>query len=93
MCIRDRAGVDTAIAVAIPLAVAGLFLTMIVRTLSVICVHQMDAAASKGSFKGVEAWHIIAVCVQGIQMCIRDRARSFQECHQSADSAQETAKL
>ena len=58
---QGRAGVDTAIAVAIPLAVAGLFLTMIVRTLSVICVHQMDAAAAKGSFKGVEAWHIIAV--------------------------------
>ena len=47
---QGRAGVDTAIAVAIPLAVAGLFLTMIVRTLSVICVHQMDAAAAKGSF-------------------------------------------
>ncbi len=62
---QGRAGVDTAIAVAIPLAVAGLFLTMIVRTLSVICVHQMDAAAAKGSFKGVEAWHIIAVCFTG----------------------------
>ena len=60
---QGRAGVDTAIAVAIPLAVAGLFLTMIVRTLSVICVHQMDAAASK-------AWHIIAVCLQGIRIAI-----------------------
>ena len=58
------------ILVAIPLAVAGLFLTMIVRTLSVICVHQMDAAAAKGSFKGVEAWHIIAVCLQGIRIAI-----------------------
>ena len=58
---QGRAGVDTAIAVAIPLAVAGLFLTMIVRTLSVICVHQMDAAAAKGSFKGVEAWHILSL--------------------------------
>ena len=67
---QGRAGVDTAIAVAIPLAVAGLFLTMIVRTLSVICVHQMDAAAAKGSFKGVEAWHIIAVCLLGIRIAI-----------------------
>lgn len=67
---QGRAGVDTAIAVAIPLAVAGLFLTMIVRTLSVICVHQMDAAAAKGSFKGVEAWHINAVCLQGIRIAI-----------------------
>ena len=57
---QGEAGVDTAIAVAIPLAVAGLFLTMVVRTLSVACVHRMDAAAAKGSFGGVEAWHIIA---------------------------------
>ena len=67
---QGRAGVDTAIAVAIPLAVAGLFLTMIVRTLSVICVHQMDAAAEKGSFKGVEVWHIIAIALQGIRIAI-----------------------
>lgn len=67
---QGRAGVDTAIAVAIPLAVAGLFLTMVVRTLSVICVHQMDAAAEKGSFGGVELWHIIAIALQGIRIAI-----------------------
>ena len=65
-----QTAISTAIAVAIPLSVAGLFLTMIVRTLSVVCVHQMDAAAAKGSFKGVEAWHIIAVCLQGIRIAI-----------------------
>ena len=32
--------------------------------------EQMDAAAAKGSFKGVEAWHIIAVCLQGIRIAI-----------------------
>ena len=63
-------GVSTAIAVAIPLAVAGLFLTMIVRTLSVACVHRMDAAAEKGNFKGVEAWHIVAVIMQGLGIAI-----------------------
>ena len=42
------AGVSTAIAVAIPLAVAGLFLTMICRTLAVPMVHFMDAAAETG---------------------------------------------
>ena len=67
---QGRAGVDTAIAVAIPLAVAGLFLTMIVRTLSVICVHQMDAAAEKANFKGIELWHIIAICLQGLRIAI-----------------------
>ena len=63
-------GVGTAIAVAIPLAVAGLFLTMIVRTLSVVCAHRMDAAAEKGSFAGVELWHIIAVIMQGLRIAI-----------------------
>lgn len=64
------AGVSTAIAVAIPLAVAGLFLTMVVRTLSVFYSHQMDAAATKGSFAGVEAWQIIAICTQGLRIMI-----------------------
>lgn len=64
------AGVSTAIAVAIPLAVAGLFLTMIVRTLSVACVHQMDAAAENGNIKGVELWHIIAIVMQGLRITI-----------------------
>lgn len=67
---QGEAGVDTAIAVAIPLAVAGLFLTMVVRTLSVACVHRMDAAAAKGSFGGVETWHIIAICMQGLRIAI-----------------------
>jgi mannose PTS system EIIC component len=40
-------GVSSAIAIAVPLAVAGLFLTMIVRTLAVPIVHFMDAAAEK----------------------------------------------
>lgn len=48
---QGTAGVSTAIAVAIPLAVAGLFLTMVVRTLSVACVHRMDAAAEKSKFQ------------------------------------------
>ncbi|MDD3745484.1 MAG: PTS mannose/fructose/sorbose transporter subunit IIC [Anaerostipes sp.] len=67
---QGKAGVSTAIAVAIPLAVAGLFLTMVVRTLSVACVHRMDAAAEKCNFKGVELWHIIAICLQGIRIAI-----------------------
>ena len=54
-------GVSTAIAVAIPLAVAGLFLTMVVRTLSV---------AEKVNFRGVEMWHIIAICLQGLRIAI-----------------------
>lgn len=70
-------GVDTAIAIAIPLAVAGLFLTMVVRTLSVPMVHQMDAAAEKGNFKAVEMWQIIAICAQGLRIAIPAAALLF----------------
>ena len=64
------AGVSTAIAVAIPLAVAGLFLTMICRTLAVPMVHFMDAASEKGDFFGVQLWHIIAIIMQGLRIAI-----------------------
>ncbi len=67
---QGKEGVSTAIAVAIPLAVAGLFLTMIVRTLSVACVHRMDAAAEKADFRGVELWQIIALIMQGLRVAI-----------------------
>lgn len=74
---QGAAGVSTAIAVAIPLAVAGLLLTMVVRTLSVACVHRMDAAAAVGSFRGVEMWHIIAIVMQGLRIAIPAAALLF----------------
>ena len=67
---QGDAGVGTAIAVAIPLAVAGLFLTMVVRTISVAVVHQMDAAAEKGNFGAIEMWQYIAICLQGLRIAI-----------------------
>ena len=63
-------GVGTAIAIAIPLAVAGLFLTMIVRTLSVAIVHLMDAQAEKGNMRGIDALQILAICMQGLRIAI-----------------------
>ena len=55
-------------------SVAGLFLTMIVRTLAVPIVHFMDAAAEKGEMRKVEMWHIIAVCMQGVRIAIPSAA-------------------
>ena len=51
-------GVSTAIAVAIPLAVAGLFLTMICRTLTIPIVHFMDGAAEQGNMRAIDMWQI-----------------------------------
>lgn len=63
-------GISVAQGVAIPLAVAGLFLTMIVRTLSVGLVHSADNAAKKGDIKGVERAHFVALFLQGARIAI-----------------------
>ena len=67
---KGEAGVGEAIAIAVPLAVAGLFLTMVVRTISVIIVHQMDNAAEKANFGAVQFWQIAAICLQGLRIAI-----------------------
>lgn len=63
-------GVNSAIAIAIPLAVAGLFLTMVVRTLAVPVVHIMDKAAEEGNYRKIELWQILAICMQGLRIAI-----------------------
>ncbi|WP_369672478.1 PTS mannose/fructose/sorbose transporter subunit IIC [Enterococcus faecium] len=70
-------GVPSAIAIAVPLVVAGLFLTMIVRTIAVPIVHLMDAAAEEGNIRKVEMWHIIAVCLQGVRIAVPAAALLF----------------
>lgn len=62
--------ISTSIAVAVPLSVAGLFLTMICRTLAIPIVHIMDGAAEKGSFKTIEIWQYIAILMQGLRIAI-----------------------
>ena len=63
-------GRNVAIAAAITLATVGLVLTMVVRTLSVVIVHQADREAEKGNFKGVELWHMVALACQGLRIAI-----------------------
>ncbi|WP_244856724.1 PTS mannose/fructose/sorbose transporter subunit IIC [Oceanobacillus sp. J11TS1] len=67
---QGEAGVSSAIAIAVPLAVAGLLLTIIVRTLATGIVHLMDAAAKEGNYRKIEMWHIIAICMQGLRIAI-----------------------
>ena len=71
------AAISTAIAVAIPLSVAGLFLTMLCRTLAIPVVHFMDAAAEKGDFGAIERWQIVGICLQGIRIAIPAAALCF----------------
>ena len=62
--------INTSIALAVPLSVAGLFLTMLCRTIAIPMVHFMDAAAEQGNFRGVETWHLLAIGLQGIRIAI-----------------------
>ncbi len=67
---RGEAGVDAAIAIAIPLAVAGLLLTIIVRTIATALVHLMDKAAKEGNIRAIEFWHVVAIILQGLRIAI-----------------------
>ena len=67
---QGEAGIPSAIAVAVPLAVAGLALTMIVRTLAVPIVHIMDAAAEEGDYRKIELWHVLAILMQGVRIAL-----------------------
>ncbi len=69
--------ISTAIAVAVPLSVAGLFLTMVCRTLAIPIVHAMDAAAAKGNFATIDALQILAICMQGVRIAIPAAALCF----------------
>lgn len=67
---QGKEGVSSAIAIAVPLAVAGLLLTIICRTIATAFVHFMDAAAKEGNMKAIEMWQIAAICLQGVRIAI-----------------------
>ena len=57
-------------AIAILLAVAGLFLTMPVRTASIAFVHAADKAAEHGNIAGVERAYYLALLLQGLRIAV-----------------------
>lgn len=67
---QGEAGVTSAIAIAVPLAVAGLLLTIICRTIATAFVHFMDSAAKEGNIRAIEMWQVAAICLQGIRIAI-----------------------
>ncbi|MDR0297945.1 MAG: mannose/fructose/sorbose family PTS transporter subunit IIC [Streptococcaceae bacterium] len=52
------------------LATAGLVLTTLVRFVNVGTIHLADAAAERGSYAGVQAWHLFALLLQGLRIAI-----------------------
>lgn len=69
--------INASIALAVPLSVAGLFLTMICRTIAIPIVHAMDAAAEKGNFAAIDRLQIAAIALQGIRIAIPALALCF----------------
>jgi PTS system mannose-specific IIC component len=67
---QGKAGVSSAIAIAVPLAVAGLLLAIITRTIATGIIHFMDAAAEEGNMGKIEMWHVIAIIMQGLRIAI-----------------------
>lgn len=67
---QGEAGVASAIAIAVPLAVAGLLLTIICRTIATAFVHFMDSAAKEGNLRAIDMWQIAAICLQGVRIAI-----------------------
>lgn len=65
-----QTAIPVAIAVAIPLSVAGLFLTMICRTITIPIVHMMDKAAEKGDIGAIERWQGLSILLQGVRIAI-----------------------
>lgn len=66
----QSSGITAAYTTAIPLAVAGLALTMVVRTISVGIVHTADRAAQVGNIGAIKRAHIFALVLQGLRVAI-----------------------
>lgn len=73
-------GIAVATTTAIPLAVAGLFLTMIVRTISVGLVHGADSRRKEANFVAVERYHLFALLLQGLRIAIPAASSSCNSC-------------
>ena len=62
--------VEQAVAIAIPLAVAGTVLTIFVRTITTGIAHAADRQAESGNVKGVDAMNIAGLMLQGLRIAI-----------------------
>lgn len=64
------ASVAQAIAIAIPMSVAGLALTILIRTINSGTAHLVDAVAARGNSRAVEGLSLAALALQGLRIAI-----------------------
>ncbi|WP_172188953.1 PTS mannose/fructose/sorbose transporter subunit IIC [Lentilactobacillus kribbianus] len=70
VCGPSHLSVHDGIAIAIPLAVAGQLLTILVRTIVVGLVHTADGAAAEGNIGKMERIHLTALSLQGLRIAL-----------------------
>ena len=78
---------DEAIAVAVPLAVAGQALTIFVRTVNVFFAHRVDRLADRANMRGIEVMHFIALALQGLRVAVPTAAVAFFASGDSVEKA------
>ena len=78
---------DEAIAVAVPLAVAGQALTIFVRTVNVFFAHRADRLADGANMRGIEVMHFIALSLQGLRVAVPTAAVAFFASGDSVEKA------
>ena len=78
---------DEAIAVAVPLAVAGQALTIFVRTVNVFFAHRVDRLADRANMRGIEVMHFIALSLQGLRVAVPTAAVAFFASGDSVEKA------
>ncbi len=62
--------ISQAIAVAVPLAVAGQALTIFVRTIAIFFAHQADRFAEDANYAGITVMHYTALALQGLRVAV-----------------------
>lgn len=70
VCGPAQVSVKEGIALAIPLAIAGQVLNILVRTFIVFMSHVADNVAANGNWRGIQWIHILNMCVQGLRIAI-----------------------
>lgn len=70
MVIMGKQSVSAGIAIAVPVAVAGVMLNMLIRTVSVYFMHLADKFAEKGNTRGIDICQVIPMILHALRIMI-----------------------
>ncbi|TCP93302.1 PTS system mannose-specific IIC component [Cricetibacter osteomyelitidis] len=70
LVIEGGQSVDTGIAIAVSVAVAGQVLTIFVRTITIFLQHKADGFAEQANFRGIEMCHFAGLALQGLRVAV-----------------------